>query len=462
MPVRRSVAVITTVAAASFASLGAAATAAGGWSLPVRLSAPGLPQAPLIAEDSAGDQTAAWTLEEPTEMEQFVVMSATRPAGSRAWSKPAAVSDLNAQPDSAQLAVAPSGAAVLAWSEFVREGRRGHRKLVEAIEARVSSSATAPWRPPAQISPRGQNTGEFAIGIDDRGRPVAVWTAGVAVNGPIESARGSTASGRWGAAKRVATAQLGGSALELAINAGGDAIATWQHQGPVPKRTGSLTPVVTYTVIAAERRAGQGWQRPLRIGRFAEPLPQPGGNIWGPATQQVTLDPDGDAMVAWSAPVSAKQLIEFSYRPADAPVWQPAVLLSSHAVGPVIATDASGNVTATWLDARNRVVTATRPAGDGTAFSPPSIVPRSAGAQLSWLSVNAHGDAVIAWLGEHGREFVSSRSGPGGSWGEPATIGSGGFPQAALNNRGDIAVIWQRLLSPRSGDAIEVAAYNAR
>jgi hypothetical protein len=164
-------------------------------------------ESPVIGVDAAGEETVAWTDYLSSDPAQFAVATATRRAGTSAWTVPTLVSDFNGGSDQPVLALAPSGAGVIAWVQVVPSGPT---ETVFALEAVTRPSASAAWTAPVQVASAASGVSGASIGIDRAGEITAVWNTGFGTNSAIEVADASAATGRWGQPQLLAAAGQGG------------------------------------------------------------------------------------------------------------------------------------------------------------------------------------------------------------------------------------------------------------
>ena len=420
----------------------------------VAISAPdGYAEAPVLAADARGDAVAAWVeYRSSGETAQFGVVSSSRSAGSGRWSPPADLSDVNAGPDEPKLALAPSGAAVIVWTESVRERHKVAPTFV--LEASTRASASAPWAKPVSVSSAGAFVADFALGIDRDGLATVVWNRGFARNPKIVWVTVSAATGVWGRPQQLAGAGAGGARPQLTVNERGAVLVAWQRE---VSRTNhrNYQPTVHYAEITRFRPAGEAWQAPIAIGHMSEVLPSPGAMVWAPDTPTVALDDAGGRTVMWQSMSGRGQVLELAHRLAGAARCASApVVLTKNSTAPVIGSDAAGQLTVVWTDRRGRIILTS--SNDGAHWSSPVAVRGGAGAFLTWLSESSDGHEILTWLGPHNRVLVSQRPGPHSAWEIPVVAGHGGFPQAALDIAGDGTVVWPRLLPrPNFGAVID-------
>lgn len=445
-----------------FVVVGALAFAAGGPGLVSSISpiSPVGQQAsdPRVAVDAAGDRTVVWV--ERSQPLRLVVMSASRLAHARAWTPAVALSGANVLPDSVQLAVSPDGAAAIAWLEARPEARRGG--LVAVVVAAYRGGAKAAWQRPRQLSPRGADVMDVALGIDRLGRPLLVWGPSV---GPIEAVAG-TSRGAWGAPQVLTVSGGSGSAdegpsLQLAVNDSGEALAVWQQLFEQSQRhpLSSAHPFVSFGVMAASRDRDGDWHAAERIGtvnvrtyRYSAPPPPP---------THVVLNNRGGAAVLWNTQLGRSERLMSALRPADADWHAASVLTARTARRPVVASDSRGDQTAAWVDVRGRIFVSERAAANG--WSPSRPLPAANGARAVWLSVNRGGDAIIGFAaGRYAGSselLVSFRRGPFGVWRKPVEVGTGELPVGTLDTRRVATLVWVRVIAANYSSVIRAATH---
>jgi hypothetical protein len=449
---------VSAVLAGSLVCAGVASGSSGAGPV-VQVSSPGVyAESPVIAVDAAGDETVAWTDYRSSDPAQFNVTTATRPAGASRWSAPTVVSDVNGGSDQPVLAVAPSGAGVIAWVEVLPQGPT---RSYFALEATTRPSASAAWTAPVRVASAAAGVSGVTVAIDRAGQITAVWNDGFATDPAIELASAGAATGRWSRPRQLAPAGHGGSDPQLSVDDRGDALVAWPR---VVGRTNHRNAVSTihYAERVSYRPARGRWQAPVTVGRFSEPLVNPGGMFWAPTTPTTALDAHGGATIIWQALRGNDQLLDVARRPSSARAWRPAETLTTNPTAPVIGTDAAGELTIAWADRHGHVLTTD--SRDGTHWSRPARVPGATQAFLTWLSVAPNGAAILTWSGNHQRILVSRRPRAAAKWTAPTAVSHHGyFPQAALAADGIAALVWPRRLPPPAfGSVIDATTYSTR
>jgi hypothetical protein len=411
-------------------------------------------ETPVLGVDARGNQTVAWTEQRGTGYGQsFSVITATRRAGERHWSRPTRISDVSQDPLSPALAVNASGAAVVAWIEVIPKPSG----FVSVIMARTRPAASSRWGGVVRVARFGGSVEGLQLGIDTHGDVTAVWSDHGTASSPVMSATGTSATGRWHRARRVGQLGVGALLPQLAVDGRGDAVVVWQRG---IRRTGQ-GPAFTihYSEKARYRTAGGPWGRTFTLGRLSEPE-YVGANIWSPPTPNLTLDDQGDVTVMWQTIRRIGSALLVAHRDAAAGRWSHPHLLTVNASAPVIGSDARGDVTVAWTAKHGRVFVAR--SRNGFSWSHPATVPHTADVPILWLSVGQRGNAILTWYSSPATIFVSVRRRAAGRWTRPTIIGHGVFPQAALARTGSAAIIWLQLRRPQLIDVIDAATYPAR
>jgi hypothetical protein len=192
----------------------------------------------------------------------------------------------------AQVAFDAQGDAVAVWEHYIAENW--------FIEAAVRPAASGTWQAPVRLSTAGLGGARPDLALSPSGDAVVVWEGATATQRTVEAAVGSAVSGVWRAPARLAawhhrkegpylpwkrrTGEEGPPPPpkpSVALDAQGDAVAVWEHS--VTHQSG--------VVQAARMAAGSDvWQAPVDVG-------------FGSAEDvQVASAPDGEAFAVWARP----------------------------------------------------------------------------------------------------------------------------------------------------------------
>lgn len=257
--------------------MSAARPAGGTWQSPAAV-APGTTanQVQLVV-DARGDAVAAWIAND-------VVRAASRPAGG-AWQAPVDLSSgalgTYQSRGGLRLSVGAGGDVAAVWV-------RG--ATPDTVNATVQSAvrpAGAAWQAQEDVFVGGAYTGLPAVAVDARGTAIVVWADRQPVySGPVYAAV-RPAGGRWEPPTTLAGA---GSSAQVAIDARGDATAIWDTGGLGRYEWASQ-------VRSAVRPAGGTWAQPVTVqgvpGRAVAPqiAIDAGGDAVAAWTYHLVTDP---------------------------------------------------------------------------------------------------------------------------------------------------------------------------
>ena len=243
-------------------------TPTAGWGAPEVIGVGFVDAAPQVAVDSSGNAVAVGQLFVDGTHHIF----ANRFTPTAGWGAPEVVDDDDgADARGAQVAVDPSGNAVVVWEQS------------EGVPAPYTIFAnrftpTAGWGAPEQIE---TDDGGYAaypqVAVDTSGTAVAVWMQSEGDRFNIFANRFTPAAG-WGAAEQIETGDYA-AYPQVAVDPSGNAIAVWQQQGGARD-----------TIFANRFTPTAGWGAAERIETDDEVdafLPQ------------VAVDPSSNAVVVW-------------------------------------------------------------------------------------------------------------------------------------------------------------------
>lgn len=370
------------------------------------------------------------------------------------------------------IAIDPQGNAIAVWMHELPGGG----PEIWTSRAAAGGGWDAPRRLDEGVAPQ--------VVVDAQGNAIAAWLGADETRTAVVAAR-FTPAGGWGPVEILdgdeSTPSLN---VRLAINAQGDAIATWRQE-----QDGSFA----YNIRASRYVPGTGWQGAQRIEQLAQPVSEPRPAMapdgtamvaWGQSngdtfhvtaatsgrsggwSAPVTLDAangsagdaavaasaDGSFMAIWTQPGAFIEVWARRFRPGTG--WEAAARVDAAPNGtlrPTVAMDASGRAIALWVQngASDLDVWSARHV-PGSGWSAPQAVenlPRDAdGPQVA---IDAAGNAIAVW---HQRETGgstawSARLPAGGSWGSVRRLGSSGnadidFPVLALGANGGGIAAW--------------------
>jgi hypothetical protein len=308
----------------------------------------------------------------------------------------------------------------------VRAGRRVAAALIAAVAALLmtaSGAQAAKWLAPADLSPLVANGTNGGCGF---------FTAQPGVGGP-----------------------------NVAVNAAGDAVASWtQVDGNDSTKQ---------DVVVRVRPAGGSFGAPQVVGTT---LPCYFFGVFG-ETPSVGIDDQGGAVIAWTSidSTTSNQVTEASIRPAGGAFS--AAQEISDASQPAnadarVAMNGAGTAVAVWThyNGTNYVVQqSTKPPGGSFAL-PQTVSPTGQNASGPAVAINGSGAVVVTWLRQDGTANCGGapgcniaqaavRQASSGAFAAVQTLSAGGenasTPVAAIDPGGRATLVWER---DNAGDAV--------
>jgi hypothetical protein len=348
----------------------------GGFTAAKLLSTPGVPAGdPTVDVDGSGTATIAWSEPDGIKVSRVGLDGVATPVETLGGAGAA-------QP---QVAVAPNGAAVLAWEDT--------GATVVAAASRAAGAAT--FVGAGTISPAGSIGGNSPqVAIDASGNALVAWIDVSAGNEAVRANR-RPAGGTFSATAETVLAPQAKSLFDLALAMAPDGRATamWSNTTDqivqTAERTvapdfagGSWSPVgqaspagvqagLPSVAIDAQNTAIAVWRakqganefvqggRRLSGGSFADfqPLSGAGGSF----AAQIDVAPDGSAVAIWSGMAGTQPAIQASRREPGGGFGAVANISLGDAAGtppvfvftPAVAVDDQGNGAAFWARQRN-------------------------------------------------------------------------------------------------------------
>lgn len=376
-----------------------APSAVAGWLPPVDISeASEAAGNPHVVLDSEGNATAVWDRWNGTDT---VVESAYRPAG-EAWQAPVDLSEPELEGEvvpgahdagSPQIAVDRNGNVTVLWERYA-----GANKIVlQSVDRPVGGD----WTSPEDIVELNQGVApEPWIAVDWEGRATAVWKHGEVIETAFRPYLGS-----W-----EAPVPLSGEESfvpQAAMDARGDTTAVWRHFDGTH-----------YVVESAYRPEGGEWEAPTLVSQPGEE----GGN------PHVALDANGDSLVAWRGEDEGEEFVRAAYRPQGGSWGAPAnVSTAGEQVQSLRdAVDPDGNAIVAWsantgeLGSHDVVRAAFKAAGG--EWEPPAELSADGGNSFpSDVVFDTGGNAAVVWQRADGvSNVVQASYRPAGEEWEPA------------------------------------------
>jgi hypothetical protein len=328
------------------------------WSAPSVVSSAGsFATEPQVGLDGSGDAVAAWNQQFGTGGSTMVV--SVRGAHASRWSSPQSLYRVSAGTAfDPQVAVAASGAAVVAWQA---EGTGG----APAIEAVFRGSASAPWSVPARIGP-GLLDGAKELGIDRGGNAVLVYVVGFGGTEMIDASMLDMHSGTWST-----PVVLGRSTSELpnpqvAVAPAGEAVAVWSSARRPPRPlwpgVGGADRFDSWVQAAVRPARSSRWHPAERLGRETQFIYDVDFTA-SPSGPQVVVDSRGAAIAVWQYNPTARRLVtDAATFDSRRFAWRPLSPLSTReAQSPRVVSSPAGWITLAWENRSSGLATRSGP-----------------------------------------------------------------------------------------------------
>ncbi|WP_354685182.1 hypothetical protein [Cupriavidus necator] len=355
------------------------------------------------------------------------------PAG---WSDPAAISEAGA--GNVNVAIDAAGNAIAVWLQ--REPGTADDSVMASRYVPGSG-----WSAPVPLENDAASATDGAHIAMDRatGRAMVVWpqlTSSGAYD--IWSRSFDPASG-WGDLVRIESGAGMAVQPQVGMDASGNAIAVWTQ------RDGQFGP---FKIMANRYTAGSGWGTETA---FATPNDVGVQNL----RPQLAVAPSGDALAVWELTDLASNSLWTSRFSASGSWDAPVELVRDAGIDqslsyPAIAMDGSGNATLVWgqSDTANGNLQSTLYSKRYTSAWQ-TTVQVAAPANEAFisqprLSVNARGDAIVAW-GRNDYALLASVAPANGAWGAAtvlldASAHSPSLPTVGLDGAGNAFVAWTK------------------
>jgi hypothetical protein len=425
----------------------APAASAQSWQQPERLSEASRDGnvSPQVVVDAHGTAIAVWA----SDGENLnAVEVSERPASTGVWQAPVSLSKAGQIAWDGHVAIAPDGEAIAVWEQQ----NDGHAVVYSSVKAPGGS-----WGSPVALTnPSGEDS-EPQIAIDAGGEAVALWeNNGEKSNGEstivLQAAARPGPGTAWGAPVDLSDTSAEAVDPQIALNEEGEALAAWR-----------LSALSTQAVQVAVRPPKSGWEAPLTLsgaGYAGAPL--------------VALNGQGAAVITWASRQSQNVLIEAASRSTANSEWASAVTLAEGELNPerfespqaAIGIDAAGSATAVWplLSGNKNLVQAAAMSSGGSWQPATTITETSFEGSEPHLAMNPQGEAVAIWTARVGGELSaqgSSLSDPAGTWSPAQTLSTPGGnefePTVAIDSGGGGFAVWDSAQSDE--DVIQAATY---
>jgi hypothetical protein len=395
-----------------------------------------------VAAGSGGEAVAVWN-QVIGKGGSTLVVSTRRSLGG-GWSRPRRLWGLPRDETAfdPQVAVAPSGAAVIAWQS----------ETTNAIEAVSRASASRPWTAPKAIA-----DGELgALGIDDRGHAVLVYSGGSRWQ-RIEAVRLVARDGTWSRPHILAASRQAPSDPTVAVNATGQAVAAWssvRHPGgEVCQRCPASYGRYTSWVEAAVLRAGR-WSAARRLGTETQYFFDLNFDST-PNGPEVAIDRRGRAIAVWQRnPRRDRLILDAATLDAGKTRWRATRSpVPVDAPGFQVVSNPAGWVTLAWETGHGGISTRAGPI-TGCCWSHTTTFPaghNTGDFDLNLISGPKHAAALDFARAREPVQLVI-RPAAGARWSKPIAIGhdpgyksNDPYPLAlAASPTGQLLTIWTR------------------
>jgi chitodextrinase len=395
------------------------------------------------------------------------------------WLQPVTVggpSDTNVTGD---IAVAPDGTTVVAWTEVVGGFTRARARVRRPGEG---------FGPVHELSPPDRNADSPSVGVDQQGNFTAAWIVDTQVHAAMLPA-GATA---FGPVETVAAPA--GGAFSPAVGAGGNGVAViaYLEDGAVnaairPSRDAEFAPGAPISTNLASNYdvavddAGNAvavWSREVVGGtNVVEVAERAAGAGFGPSTPISSTTPshkstrpslalagNGRALVAWTFQSGSGPLeVRFNERPSGG-FWLGTPPVASkpgeQAESPSVAFTAGGSVVGAWEadpGSGTKLVQAALHEPDGGFTGHRNFA--STSSSVPFVTGNRRGDAFVTWNGTMGEGVFAVRRAAGGEFGSVDTVALGtqgsamptinlNLRQVAVDDQGNGAAAWLKETNP--------------
>ncbi len=381
---------------------------------------------PEIAMDAEGNATAVWLQYDTPKLRSVWSNRYTKGAG---WGTAERIENDDLDALRPRIAMDQNGNALAIWQQddgtrfntwsnrYTAGNSWGTAELIENAAFELS------WNPEIAISANGD--------------ALAAWSKSDGERYKIWFNRYTNDSG-WGTAELIVTNSTESTAaIDVAINANGDAIAVWmQYDG------------TNQNIWSSRFTTDSGWDKAELIET------DDAGSALHP---KITIDANGNALVLWYQSDGTYYNIWFN-RYTQSGGWGTASLIESenagHAMYPQIAVDANGNALAVWHQNdgihyntwSNRYKTDT---GWGTA----TLIENdnTGDAFKSQIAMDINGNALAVWYQSDGtnNNIWSNRYTLGSGWDiatliENKSAGDAKYPKIAIDANGNALAVWHQ------------------
>jgi hypothetical protein len=295
--------------------------------------------------------------------------------------------------------------------------------------AATSASAAPIWLPPTDIAGPTESITFPQVAVNAGGDAVAIWPRDTGSETVLETLE-RPAGGDWSAPEVLSEpGEEEPANVRIGLDTAGNAVAIWSIG------FGS-------TIRTAARPAGGDWSAPEDL------------SVENGRTPQLAMNAAGDAVAVWSGFDGVDDEVTWAaVRPAGGD-WSPPEELSvageSDGFFPQVAIDAAGNAIAVWqrFDLSDDVVQAAVRTADGDWSAPDVLSSPGENARSPRIAMNAAGSTVAAWSSLSGGTHAAVRP-AGGDWSAPKDISAAGAePALAVDSGGTAFALWPVTVAP--------------
>lgn len=355
------------------------------------------------------------------------------------WAAPVLLSNGSVMGGSARIATDGLGTAMAAWAsyDYFSNPYLAARHLgADGLWNDQQTIALSGWNPDVAMNAAG----EALLGYSNGYASVNVNTRWY-----------SPATG-WGNTLYAATDLVGKDSVRVVMDNHGHALAVWRRYGGWSG----------YGLWASEYDSASGWRTPRQLNIPLNDYYQ----TQGVTKYDVTMSPNGDAIVVWSQPsmdtypvyggVSYKRIVNAVHYSSSAG-WSAVSVIGNDGnrnVNPAVAIDAAGNAMAAWItglgsnygeeygyplwtrryDPASGWKEAVRLDPGSTAYK---YQPR--------IALSAGGGAIVAWSSQtepFSGPIMAQRYDPIAGWSSPVQLGGGRTPSLAADACGNVVAVW--------------------
>jgi hypothetical protein len=439
---RRLVVLLASVVCAGAATAGAFAAPSAGTGGVTTLTTQD-PTTYQLTSDARGAGTVLWTTEKfvGPENQADAVIHVRQQNSRGSWSAPVQVGGVTETND-AQLVESSSGAAAVVWY-YVEGGPHSRTVLLVATRRTPDGSWSAPktvWS--------ADNAGGLVmtVGIDASGNVTVAWASYGATNPAIWVDTVNTPDDAINRPEQVVAAGAGGTAPDLAENATGAAVLSWQRQLSTTRRE-PIGSSQRFAEMAAQRPTDSAdWSAAQQLGTFSIPEEPGGSEFWGPVAPTSVVMANGTAAVGWRAGGGESGVpLEISTRIPASTSWSVPHELTRNLGGFSVVAGANNELVAVWsTDTAKELALTTATSADAAHWSTPSQLARVRGGTYGpILTAAANGRIALAPLTGNGTPIQYATRSPAGRWSTLNRVGTGDNAEVAVTASGSVTVLWE-------------------